>query len=437
MSSILTNNSAMVALQTLRSINNNLAMTQNEISTGKSVASAKDNSAVWAISKVMEADVKGFQSISDSLALGESTVAVAQNASETISDLLTDIKGKIVNAQEANVDREKIQADINVLRDQISAVAGAAQFNGLNLLSNQENTAGTGTVQVLSSLDRASNGTVGISYIDVAKNDLGVEVADYTAGTATAAGSGASISGTTDAASAVALAGNATTAPTATLVIDTTAAGTAVQVNISGSAGGIDAAFNDATRDVSYVARDGDTQADVANALADAFNERVASAIEAGTIPDGSTIGAAVSVATDGVATITFTGSSTASNNFSLQAIETVGVTQGGGLEDLAGIDVTTDAGADAALEDIEGLIQTAIDAAADFGSVRGRIETQSDFISKLTDSLKSGIGALVDADMEEASARLQALQVQQQLGIQALSIANSAPQTLLSLFRG
>ena len=77
MSSILTNNGAMVALQTLKSINGNLAKTQDMISTGKSVASAKDNASVWAISKVMEADVKGFKGISDSLSLGESTVAVA------------------------------------------------------------------------------------------------------------------------------------------------------------------------------------------------------------------------------------------------------------------------------------------------------------------------------------------------------------------------
>ena len=51
-------------------------------------------------------------------------------------------------------------------------------------------------------------------------------------------------------------------------------------------------------------------------------------------------------------------------------------------------------------------------------------------------DAMKSGIGSLVDADMEEASARLQALQVQQQLGVQSLSIANQSPQTILSLFR-
>ena len=82
MSSILTNNGAMVALQTLKSINADLTKTQSMISTGKAVASARDNSAVWAISKVMEADVKGFKGISDSLALGQSTVAVARKASE-------------------------------------------------------------------------------------------------------------------------------------------------------------------------------------------------------------------------------------------------------------------------------------------------------------------------------------------------------------------
>ena len=59
MSSILTNNSAMVALQTLRGINQNLGQVQSEISTGKAIGSAKDNSAVWAISKTMESDVKG------------------------------------------------------------------------------------------------------------------------------------------------------------------------------------------------------------------------------------------------------------------------------------------------------------------------------------------------------------------------------------------
>ena len=81
-------------------------------------------------------------------------------------------------------------------------------------------------------------------------------------------------------------------------------------------------------------------------------------------------------------------------------------------------------------------LLQSSIDASAAFGSAQKRIEIQDEFVTNLVDSLNVGVSALTDADLEEASARLQSLQVQQQLGVQALSIANQTPQTLLSLFR-
>lgn len=438
MSSILTNNGAMVALQTLKNINADLGKTQNMISTGKSVSSAKDNAALWAISKVMESDVKGFKAISSSLSLGQSTVAVARQASETVTDLLTQMKEKIVASQESNVDRAKIQEDIVALRDQITSVTTAAQFNGLNLLSNRENTAGSGTVNILSSLDRASTGVTS-SNIAVRKQDLGTTATNWATGTAEAAGSGSRISGTTDAATAVALAGNGTVVDAAeTLVIDSVAAGVGFQINISASGGTVPAAFNTtAAREISYVARDGDTQADVANALADAFNNRVQGFKDAGTLPATSQLNAAVSVGATGVATITFTSSSAlAADTVSLQAVQTNGATAGGRLEALNAIDVSTTEGSDSALTEIEGLIQVAINSASAFGSAQGRVDTQMAFVDQMTDALRSGIGTLVDADMEEASARLQALQVQQQLGIQSLSIANQAPQSILSLFR-
>ena len=69
-------------------------------------------------------------------------------------------------------------------------------------------------------------------------------------------------------------------------------------------------------------------------------------------------------------------------------------------------------------------------------GSELKQIEAHNKFIAKLTDVLDAGVGNLVDADLAKESARLQALQVQQQLGTQALSIANQAPQVILSLFR-
>ncbi|MGL4309457.1 MAG: flagellin, partial [Paracoccaceae bacterium] len=189
MSSILTNNSAMVALQTMKSINRNMNMTQAEISTGKSVSTAKDNAAIWAISKVMESDVKGFKGISDSLAVGSSTISVARQAAETVTDLLTEVKGKIVAAQADNVDRTKIQTDIVALRDQIASVVGAAQFNGLNLVDGSQT-----TVDVLSSLDRTST-NVSASSISITAQNL--STGSYAAKALLTGTTGASASGDT------------------------------------------------------------------------------------------------------------------------------------------------------------------------------------------------------------------------------------------------
>jgi flagellin len=428
MSSILTNNGAMVALQTLKSINSNMATTQSEISTGKSVANAKDNSAVWAISKVMEADVKGFKGISDSLNLGSSTVAVARQAAETVTDLLTDIKGKIVAAQEENVDRDKIQTDINALRDQIGAVVGAAQFNGLNLLSNQSDTAGSDTINVLASLDRSASG-VAASDITVTKQDLGTNMGQIS-GTASDAEVGGTAGG-----SATAVAG-ATTPNTTdfTITPGSVAVGVGYAIVLTSGAGDF-AGANTSTAtgrvsDIQYVARQGDTAEDVFNALNDGLKTHLA-----GQGLGSDDLKLAFNSSTGAV---TVTGSSTVGNDITLEAKSwaAADTVVGGGLGEISQIDVTTQEGVDSALTAIEGMIQTAIDSAASFGSVQGRIDTQAKFVSGLTDALKSGIGTLVDADMEETSARLQALQVQQQLGVQALSIANQAPQSLLSLFR-
>ncbi|MAU95421.1 MAG: hypothetical protein CMP81_05975 [Fulvimarina sp.] len=74
--------------------------------------------------------------------------------------------------------------------------------------------------------------------------------------------------------------------------------------------------------------------------------------------------------------------------------------------------------------------------AASGLGAIQNRVEMQTDFVSKLMDTVSEGVGTLVDADMTEESTRLKALQTQQQLGVQALSIANSSSESLLSLFR-
>ncbi len=90
----------------------------------------------------------------------------------------------------------------------------------------------------------------------------------------------------------------------------------------------------------------------------------------------------------------------------------------------------------DEALKAVDTVLQDMTDAAADVGSINSRIDMQTDFVADLMDSIETGVGKLVDADMNEESTRLKALQTQQQLGIQALSIANSSTQNILSLFQ-
>lgn len=110
----------------------------------------------------------------------------------------------------------------------------------------------------------------------------------------------------------------------------------------------------------------------------------------------------------------------------------------GGGLVTIASTDsIGTASAATAMLAKITASITNVNSALGGLGSQSKQIEAHNTFMTKLSDVLETGIGNLVDADMARESARLQALQVQQQLGVQALSIANQAPQTILSLFKG
>lgn len=398
MAGISTNNSAIVALQNLRTVNKNLAVVQEQISTGKKISNAKDNASIYAISTVIKSDVEGFKKISDSLNLGSSTVAVARGAAEQVTSLLTQIKGLVVQAQESNVDRAKIQTDVGRLREQVNSIVNAAQFNGLNLVK------GTGNVDFLASLDRDSGGTVTASSISVTRQNLETAAGVAVAGFDTTNTTGVNAGGTA-AAQLVATGNNFR------VDIDSGAtftAGDVYTVQVDG-------------RKFEYEVQTGDNQDDVGQGITNLINAAGLTGIAA-TFTAGGAGDAQVSIANTSGSTVGFEADA---NDGS-----------GGGLGSLQGLDVSTSAGAAAALVSIEGLIQTAVDAAATFGSAQKRIDIQNDFVSNLVDALNSGIGALTDADLEEASARLQSLQVQQQLGVQALSIANQSPQSILALFR-
>ncbi len=400
MASLLTNTSANVALQNLRSVNRNLAEVQQQISTGKEVSNARDNAAIFAVSSVIESDVKGFESISSSLDLANSSLSVARGAAETVTDLLTDIKGLVVSAQEDNVDRAKIQSDVSNLRDQINSIVESASFNGLNFLK------GTGSTDFLSSLDRQSDGSVNASNISVNVQNL-----ESTAGTAVAgAFDGTTTTGVNGGGDAAAQ----LVANTSVFALDvdsgaTFTAGDVYEVNIGGRA-------------LSYTVQGGDTHDNVSQGLANAINAANISGVTVAHTAGGAGTDAQLDITNN-------TGDALA-----ISARASDG--NGGGLAALANLDVSTALGANSALADIENLIQVGIDASAEFGSAQNRVDVQSEFVTNLTTALREGIGALVDADLEEASARLQSLQVQQQLGTQALSIANQAPNSILGLFR-
>jgi flagellin len=319
-----------------------------------------------------------------------------------VTKLLTEMKGKIVAAQAENVDRSKLQTDIVALRGQIESVTAAAQFNGLNLVDGSQT-----AVNVLSSLDRSDTGVAASSITVEAQNlstTAGAALSGGALGTLSAAsvvnGTPVTLGTFTFQGGAGALAANAPTAnpATATGLI----AGDAVELTVGGTTG-------------RYVVQEGDTATELAAGLGVALTQR-------GLSTSDFTLSAAAGVLT------------VANNTNNPTAVSVAGSRGAGALAGLNAIDVTTDP--QAALGAIEGMVQASIDAAASFGSSQKRIDIQSDFVGKLTDSLKTGIGAMVDTDMEEASARLQALQVQQQLATQALSIANQQPQGLLSLFR-
>jgi flagellin len=115
----------------------------------------------------------------------------------------------------------------------------------------------------------------------------------------------------------------------------------------------------------------------------------------------------------------------------------------GSGNFTVVGLDISalTDSAADVAkleqmITAVDNAIGTVTTAASDLGAVKMRIDLQKDFVSSLMDAIERGVGALVDADMNEESTRLQALQVQQQLGVQSLSIANASSQNILRLFQ-
>ncbi|MCA3716969.1 MAG: flagellin, partial [Brevundimonas sp.] len=272
--SVHSNAAAAIALQNLARTNENLGGVQNRISTGLKVQGAKDNAAIWAIAQQQRADTSALSAVKQSLDRATSIADVALAAGESVSDLLNQLKEKVVAAKDTSLktqSRQLLDADFKALLRAISSAVENATFDGGNILDGSL----TNGLRFLANADATS-------FITLSAKNLSLS-------------------------------------------------------------------------------------------------------------------GAIISL----------------------------------GLAD----SLLTTAGATTALNKLDNSITALNRALGDIGAQAKQIQAHNTFVSKLTDTLESGIGNLVDADLAKESARLQALQVQQQLGAQALSIANQAPQIILSLF--
>jgi flagellin len=423
MLSVNTNYSAMVALQNLNATTSDLEVVQNKISTGLKVSGAKDNGAVYAIAQGQRARVSGLAAVRDGIDRAINVVDSALNAGSKVSDLLVEMKAKAVAAQSEDLSpeqREAFQGDFAELRNKINTIVSTATFNGANLIDNT-----TPTLRVLQSdLDTGVGAGSVATVVGAAKPAAAVTPSrsDWVVNASEA----------WDAANNDLVAGDhiVITQGTNTYAVQI-GANTTIQQLIDGvnaaTGGRIVASYDDATGRITY-------QATAAIATA-AFS------VEVNALADGS--GAArESNFINGLATNAPAAAADAADQRPSSTTTIVGfdlrVGGTGPLLNLLTLDIggATTTGATQAVNALTTAMNSLNSNLATLGSQSKALDIQKSFLATLSDTVERGVSSLVDADLAKESARLQSLQIKQQLGAQALSIANSAPQVLLSLFR-
>ncbi|CUX21694.1 MULTISPECIES: flagellin [Agrobacterium] len=400
MTSILTNIAAMSALQTLRSIGQGMEATQGRVSSGLRVGEASDNAAYWSIATTMRSDNEALGAVSDALGLGAAKVDTAYSGMESAIEVVKQIKNKLVAATEDGVDKTKIQEEITQLQQQLTSISEAASFSGENWLKAD---VGTST-SVVASFVRDASGAVSVKKVDY----------DFVAGNVLFDTSAGAKAGILDKLNNI--------------------EGDGIVLNIN--TGGTEAAHNvvkyttqqviaagatfDANGNVAWTTASDGSAAGAGVGYVKINDDTWVAAVEKGTATVNQEVAATGTSTHAWVVNTTNTAAST--NQTSVSTFTITAATTENQLNNLISV--------------VDTAYQTMTSAASDLGSIKTRIDLQENFVSKLTDSLDSGIGRLVDADMNEESTKLKALQTQQQLAIQALSIANSDSQSILTLFR-
>ena len=427
MTSIITNVAAMTALQTLQHTNAMLEDTQNKISTGYRVSEAKDNAAYWSIATTMRSDNSAMSAVVDSLGIGAAIVDTGYTALSSAKDVLSEIKAKLTTATSDGVDRGKIQGEINALKEQLKTISDSASFSGQNWLSNDDATAPV--KQIISSLSRGADGTLSVGSISVDTDTIRM----YAAG-----------AGMMDKAITIdQFQGALGTAGVETTAIDFATATDKISFSVSQNGAAArtveitQATLTSAGLSDTTIRSDADLKAVYEQALSDAGVKGVSveiddtthvltfKSLEAFKVTNAATSGpSTIGVADMGLVATDVTAA-VAPGAYS-KSVATI---------DISGSGVTSDE-IQAYIKVVDEALSQVTTAAASLGAVQNRVDLQKEFVSKLMDTIDQGVGTLVDADMTEESTRLKALQTQQQLGVQALSIANSSSQAIMQLFQ-
>lgn len=441
MTSLLTNSAAMTALTTLKTINQNLDTTSNRVSTGQRVSSASDNAAYWSIATTVRTDNASLSAVKDSLGLGSSSIDIAYNGVTSVLDQLKNMRSKLQTAMQPGVDRSKVQTEIAAIQSNMRAIADSSVSNGQNWLSTNSSSADyAASRNIVAGFSRNSTGTVTFSNVQIDVAGIRLYDASTTGTPATSAKvtAGSAISGTL----------NFSGANQASLDIALAAGGTQT---ITLNATSLQAHVQDITK----VTKDellsainnsivGNTTLNgKVNATLDGSGRLQFETIGVGSTGTGATLSVAMNSATSavnigfGVTTAATTAAGTASTGGAQNGIIDNGTTS---VDSLAIWTVGGGAVNDTTLKSFIDLVESAIAKVTDVGTKLGASKTQVDgqksFLDTLMKANDRAIGTLVDADIEEESTRLKALQTQQQLAVQTLSIANSSTQNVLSLFR-
>ncbi|MGD9967276.1 MAG: flagellin [Hyphomonadaceae bacterium] len=396
MTSVNTNYGALIALQALNQTTRELDEVQNRVNTGLKVATAKDNGAVFAIAQQQRARVGALSAVQSGIDRATSTIDVALSAGQSISDLLIQLKEKAIAAMAEDLStdqRAALGADFTALRNQINQIANASTFNGVNLVA-----AGGSNMSVLTS--------------DLSGASVGRQIQSTVI-----AGTVPSLSGYLVGNGSVVIADDSVFRLNGVAIgtVDITATMTVSDYlsAVSTATGGrVTASYNQATGQFTYVAPEAVA---VSNEL---------SITSAGTARSWLGQGVAATAVTAAPVTTTVTDLDFTVDGAGALASVT------------SALALTNASNAQAASAAIDTAITVLNQQLASLGSQAKALDVQQAFLGKLSDSIVGGIGNLVDADLAKESARLQALQVKQQLGAQALSIANSAPSIVLSFFR-